>query len=123
MLAPFLLPRRAATVLLGAGARSCRSLFFIVRLNYALPYYYYAWQPQLVLVCALVLAALVPRAGARASVAAVAIALPLVLAALGTVRDVATTEPRTSPPWPRQFRPGAARRRGRDLGARDGAGS
>ncbi len=91
LLAPFLLPRRA--LLLLGTAIAVPLLFFIVRLNYALPYYYYAWQPQLMLVCGLVLAALIAR-GRVGRVAAIAIALPLVVAALGTVRDVANVRER-----------------------------
>ena len=45
--APFLLPRRACSLL--GLAIGVPLVFFVVRLNYALPYYYYAWQPQLVL--------------------------------------------------------------------------
>ena len=85
-LAPFLLPRRAL-LLLGL-AIGVPLLVYIVRLNYTLPYYYYAWQPQLMLLCALVLWTLLRREG-FARLAAVAIAVPLIAAAGGTVRDVA----------------------------------
>ena len=64
-----------------------------MRLNYTLPYYYYAWQPQLMLLCALVLWTLLRREG-LARLAAVAIAVPLVAAAVGTVRDVANARDR-----------------------------
>jgi 4-amino-4-deoxy-L-arabinose transferase-like glycosyltransferase len=90
-LAPFLLAWRVLVVV--GAALVVPVVFFVIQLNYALPYYYYAWQPQLLLLCALVLAALVRR-GAIARVAAAAIAVPLVLVALGTLRDVATNEPK-----------------------------
>jgi 4-amino-4-deoxy-L-arabinose transferase-like glycosyltransferase len=90
-LAPFLLPRRAL-LLLGV-ALLVPLFFFLVRLRYALPYYYYAWQPQLMLVCALVLSALATR-GRIARLGAAALAVPLVVAAAGTVRDVAQAGPR-----------------------------
>jgi hypothetical protein len=90
-LAPFLLPRRALLML--GVALLVPLVFFLFRLRYALPYYYYAWQPQLVLVCALVLSALAAR-GRIARVGAAAIAVPLVVAAVGTVRDVAQAGPR-----------------------------
>jgi 4-amino-4-deoxy-L-arabinose transferase-like glycosyltransferase len=85
VLAPFLLSRRSAVMLFTALVVPL--LFFLVRLRYALPYYYYAWQPQLMLVCALVLVALARR-GRPAQLAAAALAVPLVVAGLGTVRDV-----------------------------------
>jgi len=88
--APFVLPRRVL-VLVGV-ALAVPLVFFMFRLNYALPYYYYAWQPQLMLGCALVLAALVARGGLMRWAAA-AIAVPLVIAGLGTIRDVATNGP------------------------------
>ena len=90
-LAPFLLPRRVAIVL--GAALLVPIAFFVIQLNYALPYYYYAWQPQLLITCALVLAALVQR-GRAARVLAAAIAVPFVLVALGTIRDVATDKPK-----------------------------
>ena len=88
--APFLLPRRILIVL--GTALAVPLVFFLFRLNYALPYYYYAWQPQLLLLCALSLAAAVRRGGPLRAGAAV-VAVPLLVAALGTVRDVATIEP------------------------------
>jgi hypothetical protein len=91
VLAPFLLSRRALLML--GVALLVPLIFFLFRLSYALPYYYYAWQPQLVLVCALVLSALAAR-GRIARVGAAALAVPLVVAAVGTVRDVAQAGPR-----------------------------
>ncbi len=90
-LAPFLLPRRAAIVL--GAALLVPIAFFVIQLNYALPYYYYAWQPQLLITCALVLAELVRRGGLWRGAAAL-IAVPFVLLALGTIRDVVTDEPK-----------------------------
>jgi 4-amino-4-deoxy-L-arabinose transferase-like glycosyltransferase len=90
VLAPFLLSRRALLML--GVALLVPLVFFLFRLRYALPYYYYAWQPQLVLVCALVLSALAAR-GRFARVGASALAVPLVVASVGTVRDVAQAGP------------------------------
>jgi 4-amino-4-deoxy-L-arabinose transferase-like glycosyltransferase len=101
-LAPFLLPRRVAIVL--GAALLVPIAFFVIQLNYALPYYYYAWQPQLLITCALVLAALMKR-GRSGRVLAVVIAVPLTLVALGTIRDVATSEPEDYAAVARQLGP------------------
>jgi 4-amino-4-deoxy-L-arabinose transferase-like glycosyltransferase len=101
-LAPFVLARRTVIVL--GAALLIPIAFFVIELNYALPYYYYAWQPQLVLTCALVLAALVKRGGS-ARVAAALIAVPLVLVALGTIRDVAREKPEDYAAVGREFVP------------------
>jgi 4-amino-4-deoxy-L-arabinose transferase-like glycosyltransferase len=86
--APFLLPRRILIVL--GVALAVPLVFFLFRLNYALPYYYYAWQPQLLLLCGLTLGAAVERRGLY-RVAAALVAVPLMVAAVGTVADVAGT--------------------------------
>jgi 4-amino-4-deoxy-L-arabinose transferase-like glycosyltransferase len=88
VLAPFLLARRELLML--GVALLVPLVFFLFRLRYALPYYYYAWQPQLVLVCALVLSTLAAR-GRLARIGAAALAVPLVVAAVGTVRDLSQT--------------------------------
>ena len=85
--APFLLPRRILIVL--GTALAVPLVFFLFRLNYALPYYYYAWQPQLLITCALMPRRLVQR-GRAARVLAAASRCRSLLVALGTVRDVAT---------------------------------
>ena len=91
LLAPFVLRRGLAVLLVGATASFALVISFW--LGWSLPHYYYAWQPPLVLTCALVLYSLARR-GTGARAAAALLALPLVLASLGTVRDVARLEPR-----------------------------
>jgi 4-amino-4-deoxy-L-arabinose transferase-like glycosyltransferase len=105
---PFLLPRRVV-IFLGV-ALAVPLVFFLFRLNYALPYYYYAWQPQLLLLCGLTLAAGIARGGLL-RLGAAAVAVPFVIAAVGTVADVATVEPedykRTAQEFEPQLRQGA----------------
>jgi hypothetical protein len=91
VLAPFLLRRELVVLLLGTVLLFLA--FFIGRLEYALPHYYYDWQPPLILVTALVLYQLARR-GVRGQAVAAVLAIPLALAAIGTVRDVARLEPR-----------------------------
>jgi Dolichyl-phosphate-mannose-protein mannosyltransferase len=100
LLAPFLLRRGLAVLLLGATLVTLA--FFTFGLDYALPHYYYDWQPPLILTCALVLYALSRRSG-PARVAAAVLAIPLVLVAAGTVQDVARLEPRDYVVLEREF--------------------
>lgn len=100
--APFLLPRRVLIVL--GVALAVPLVFFLFRLNYALPYYYYAWQPQLLLLCGLTLAAALERGGVT-RIAAALVAVPLVVAAIGTVADVAGTGPEDYKRAAEEFRP------------------
>jgi Dolichyl-phosphate-mannose-protein mannosyltransferase len=90
VLAPFLLRRELVVLLLGTVLLFLA--FFILRLEYALPHYYYDWQAPLALTVALVLYELARRGMATRALAAV-LAIPLALAALATVRDVARVEP------------------------------
>ena len=60
--APFLLRRGTAVLLLAPC--SCPPAFLAFGLSYALPYYYYTWEPPLLLLCALVIHALLVRGGA-----------------------------------------------------------
>jgi Dolichyl-phosphate-mannose-protein mannosyltransferase len=103
ILAPFVLKRSAAVLVVLAVLVPPVALALSV--DFALPYWYYAWQPQLVLCGALVVAALVTRGGG-ARVIGAALAIPLAITALANVRDVARLEPR-------DFRVAA-----RDLGGR-----
>ena len=91
VLAPFVLRPALAVLLVGATATLAVLMSF--RLGWSLPHYYYAWQPPLILACALVLYTLVRRGGG-ARLAAAALGVPLVVAAAGTVYDVARLEPR-----------------------------
>jgi hypothetical protein len=91
VLSPFLLRRGPAVLLISAVLVPAGFLAF--GLSYALPYYYYTWEPPLVLLCALVIHALVVRGGA-ARVAAAALTIPLLVAGLGVVRDVARIKKR-----------------------------
>ena len=84
--APFLLRRGPAVLLLSAVLVPAGFLAF--GLSYALPYYYYTWQPPLLLICALVIHALAVRSGPT-RVAAVALVAPLLVAGVGAVWDVA----------------------------------
>ena len=91
LIAPFVL-RRALAVLL-IGATLLPFVFFAFVLGYALPHYYYDWQPAMIVTCALALYELSRRAIPYRVVAALALC-PLVFAAAGTVRDVASLAPR-----------------------------
>ena len=90
-LSPFLLRRGPAVLLLSAVL--VPAAFLSLSLNYALPYYYYTWEPPLVLICALVIHALATR-GSAARIGAAALAVPLLVAGVGVVSDVARIKPR-----------------------------
>ena len=91
LVSPFLLRRGPAVLLLSAVL--VPAFFLAFGLSYALPYYYYTWEPPLVLLCALVIHALIVRGG-LARVAAAALVIPLLVAGLGVVRDVARIKKR-----------------------------
>jgi hypothetical protein len=90
-LAPFLLRRALWVMLLLAIFVPAGYLAF--GLHYALPYYYYAWQPPLLVLCALVIHALLRRPGAVRLLGA-ALVVPLAIAAFDTVHDVSSIKPR-----------------------------
>jgi Dolichyl-phosphate-mannose-protein mannosyltransferase len=91
LVAPLLLRRALAVLLLGAVL--VPFAFFSFRLEYALPHYYYAWQPPLILTTALVLFQLARR-GTPTRVVAAVLSVPLAIAAFGTIRDVGRLETR-----------------------------
>jgi hypothetical protein len=88
---PFVLRRGPAVLLLGAVLVPAAFLAF--GLSYALPYYYYTWEPPLLLLCALVLHALLVRGGV-ARIGALVLLVPLAVAAVGVLWDVAHIERR-----------------------------
>jgi hypothetical protein len=67
--------------------------FLAFGIGYALPYYYYTWEPQLILCCGLVIAELVRRSSPTRAAAA-ALTIPLAIVGVGTIGDVARLEPR-----------------------------
>ncbi|MBA2631100.1 MAG: glycosyltransferase family 39 protein [Thermoleophilaceae bacterium] len=103
VLAPFLLRRGVAVLLMGAALVPAAFLAFGV--DYALPYYYFTWQPPLLLLCALVIGALARR-GIPLRVAAALIVLPLAVAAVGVVREVARIDTRDYAAVAESFGPG-----------------
>jgi Dolichyl-phosphate-mannose-protein mannosyltransferase len=100
--APFVLRRGLAVMLLGAILVPFAFLSFA--LDYSLPHYYYDWQPALIVTCGLVLVALARRA-VPGRLAAVVVALGFVVAAVGTVLDVARLKPRDYSTLDRAFGP------------------
>jgi 4-amino-4-deoxy-L-arabinose transferase-like glycosyltransferase len=90
-LAPFVLRRALWVMLLLAILVPAGYLAF--GLHYALPYYYYTWQPPLLALCALVIYALLRRTGPVRLLGA-ALAVPLAIAGVGTVIDVSSIKPR-----------------------------
>jgi 4-amino-4-deoxy-L-arabinose transferase-like glycosyltransferase len=87
---PFVLPRRTAAYLLAAIAVPFLWLSFGV--GFKLPHYYLTWQAPLALLAGLVIWTLASSAGWQRILAA-ALAVPLVVASLGTVADVAKLRP------------------------------